>query len=128
MKMISAQLKELKDKRKLTNQQLSDLSGIPVGTINRIMAGQTDNPSFQTVCDLVMAMEGSLDELIGIKTSAAKEPLPVNGTITHLYEKTIQTKNKWLICEFICCCALILFIMGIVVYDLLNPQIGFFRR
>lgn len=64
--MISTQLKELKDQRKLTNQQLADLAGIPVGTINRIMAGQTDNPSFQTVCDIVMALDGSLDELVEI--------------------------------------------------------------
>ena len=45
--MISAQLKELKDKRKLTNQQLADLSGVPLGTINRILSGQTDNPAFR---------------------------------------------------------------------------------
>ena len=37
-KMIGMQLKELKDKRKLTNQQLADLSGVPIGTINRILA------------------------------------------------------------------------------------------
>ena len=59
--MLSTQLKLLKEKRKLTNQQLSDLSGVPVGTINRILAGQTDNPSLQTVCDMVMARHGSLD-------------------------------------------------------------------
>ena len=65
--MIGMQLKELKDKRKLTNQQLADLSGVPIGTINRILAGQTENPSFQTVYDMVVAMEGSLDELAGIR-------------------------------------------------------------
>lgn len=65
--MLSTQLKILKEKRKLTNQQLSDLSGVPVGTINRILSGQTDNPSFQTVCDMVLAMDGSLDEIVGIK-------------------------------------------------------------
>ena len=66
--MLSTQLKLLKEKRKLTNQQLSDLSGVPVGTINRILSGQTDNPSFQTVCDMVMAMDGSLDpRLVGIQ-------------------------------------------------------------
>ena len=45
--MLSTQLKLLKEKRKLTNQQLSDLSGVPVGTINRILSGQTDNPAFR---------------------------------------------------------------------------------
>lgn len=110
--MISTQLKELKDKRKLTNQQLSDLSGVPIGTINRILAGQTDNPSFQTVCDMVMAMGGSLDELVGIRGSAGKDQPPANGDIIYLYEKVIQSKNKWLIRLFVCCCVLILFFYG----------------
>ena len=70
--MLATQLKLLKEKRKLTTQQLSDLSGVPVGTINRILSGQTDNPSFQTVCDLVMAMDGSLDELV----ASRQRPLP----------------------------------------------------
>ena len=61
--MLSDYLKALKTKKNLTNQDLSDLSGVPVGTINRILANQTDNPSFQTVCDIVIALEGSLDEL-----------------------------------------------------------------
>ena len=78
--MLSTRLKELKDQRKLTNQQLSDLSGVPVGTINRIMAGQTDNPSFQTVCDMVMAMGGSLDELAGIQTPGPRRrPVPADA-------------------------------------------------
>ena len=65
--MLATQLKLLKEKRGLTNQQLADLSGVPVGTVNRILSGQTDNPSFQTICDLVLAMDGSLDELAGIE-------------------------------------------------------------
>ena len=67
MFMTSDYLKALKLKKNLTNQELSDLSGVPVGTINRIMANQTDNPSFQTVCDIVIALDGSLDELAGIR-------------------------------------------------------------
>ena len=98
--MISTQLKELKDQRKLTNQQLADLAGIPVGTINRIMAGQTDNPSFQTVCD----------------------------EIIELYEKIIAGKEKWLHRLFLCCCVLTLFVLGVLIYDLTHPMVGFFRQ
>lgn len=71
--MTSDYLKALKLKKNLTNQELSDLSGVPVGTINRIMANQTDNPSFQTVCDIVIALDGSLDELAGIRPKKDSE-------------------------------------------------------
>ena len=32
-------LNEMKDHSKLTSQEISDRSGIPIGTINRILAG-----------------------------------------------------------------------------------------
>lgn len=128
--MISAQLKHLKDLRKLTNQQVSDLSGVPIGTINRIMSGQTDNPSFQTVCDIVMAMDGSLDELVGIKeaTAVSQEKKLANNELIHLYESMLENKEKWLHRLFVCCCCLIVVLVSIVAFDLLNPTIGFFQR
>ena len=125
--MISNQLKLLKERRKLTYQQLSDLSGVPIGTINRIMAGQTDNPSFQTVCDIVMAMDGSLDELVGIKEETHQEKKTANKEIIHLYESMLANKEKWMHRLFICCCILMAVLIGIVIFDLTNPQLGFFQ-
>lgn len=126
--MLSTRLKELKDQRKLTNQQLSDLSGVPVGTINRIMAGQTDNPSFQTVCDMVMAMGGSLDELAGIQTPGGGEPSPPGEDLIRLYERTIEGKEKWLYRPFFLCCVLVAVLLGVLIYDLTHPMVGFFRQ
>ena len=126
--MLSTRLKELKDQRKLTNQQLSDLSGVPVGTINRIMAGQTDNPSFQTVCDMVMAMGGSLDELAGIQTPGGGEPSPPGEDLIRLYERTIEGKEKWRYRLFFLCCVLVAVLLGVLIYDLTHPMVGFFRQ
>ena len=126
--MLSTRLKELKDQRKLTNQQLSDLSGVPVGTINRLMAGQTDNPSFQTVCDMVMAMGGSLDELAGIQTPGGGEPSPPGEDLIRLYERTIEGKEKWLYRLFFLCCVLVAVLLGVLIYDLTHPMVGFFRQ
>ncbi|MCI6990034.1 MAG: helix-turn-helix domain-containing protein [Clostridiales bacterium] len=128
--MLSTQLKILKEKRKLTNQQLSDLSGVPVGTINRILSGQTDNPSFQTVCDMVLAMDGSLDEIVGIKETPdenAEKKVRANQEILSLYESMIASKNQWIHRLFVCCCVLTLVLIFLVVFDLTNPAVGFFR-
>lgn len=128
--MLSTQLKILKEKRKLTNQQLSDLSGVPVGTINRILSGQTDNPSFQTVCDMVLAMDGSLDEIVGIKETPdenAEKKVRANQEILSLYESMIASKNQWIHRLFVCCCVLTLVLIFLVVFDLTNPTVGFFR-
>lgn len=128
--MLSTQLKILKEKRKLTNQQLSDLSGVPVGTINRILSGQTDNPSFQTVCDMVLAMDGSLDEIVGIKETPdenAEKKVRANQEILSLYESMIASKNQWIHRLFVCCCVLTLVLIFLVIFDLTNPAVGFFR-
>ena len=128
--MTSDYLKALKLKKNLTNQELSDLSGVPVGTINRIMANQTDNPSFQTVCDIVIALDGSLDELAGIrpKKDSEAENAKYTPEIEAIYKQMIHSKDKWIFRLFVFSCVIAAFIVFLLIFDLLNPNIGFFRR
>lgn len=105
-----------------TTKQISELSGIPESTISRILSGQTDNPSFDTICALVRAMGGSLDEFTGIQSSA---DAPESLALVDLYEKMIDEKNrliKWLMAV---CCILIAVFVFIVLFDLINGNIGF---
>ena len=87
-------LKELKDKRVLTNQDISELSRVPLSTVNRILSGQTDNPYFENVADIVIALNGSLDELVGIR-SPDDTPVP---TMTERaiagYQLLLDEKDK----------------------------------
>ena len=128
--MTSDYLKALKLKKNLTNQELSDLSGVPVGTINRIMANQTDNPSFQTICDIVIALDGSLDELAGIrpKKDSEAENAKYTPEIEAIYKQMIHSKDKWIFRLFVFSCVIVAFIVFLLIFDLLNPNIGFFRR
>lgn len=89
--MNAEDLKRMKEERKLTTKQISELSGIPESTISRILSGQTDNPSFDTICSLVRAMGGSLDEFTGIQSSA---DAPESLVLVDLYEKMIDEKNR----------------------------------
>ena len=120
--MNAEDLKRMKEERKLTTKQISELSGIPESTISRILSGQTDNPSFDTICALVRAMGGSLDEFTGIPSSA---DAPESLALVDLYEKMIDEKNrliKWLMAV---CCILIAVFVFIVLFDLINGNIGF---
>ena len=120
--MNAEDLKRMKEERKLTTKQISELSGIPESTISRILSGQTDNPSFDTICALVRAMGGSLDEFTGIQSSA---DAPESLALVDLYEQMIDEKNrliKWLMAV---CCILIAVFVFIVLFDLINGNIGF---
>ena len=120
--MKAEDLKKMKEERRLTTKQISELSGIPESTISRVLSGQTDNPSFDTICALVRAMGGSLDEFTGIRSSS---DAPESLALVDLYEKIIDEKNrliKWLL---IVCCILIAVFVFIVLFDLINGNIGF---
>lgn len=72
---ICTYLSKLKDETRLTQQQLSDRTGIPMGTIPRYFAGmEDDSANFEIVRKLVVAMGGSLDEMAGIPSRASPAP------------------------------------------------------
>ena len=51
-------LKNMKSEQNLTLQQISSASGVPLSTVNRILSGQTENPSFRDVAAIVAAIDG----------------------------------------------------------------------
>lgn len=71
MGRISNYLNELKGRTGYTQQQLSDISGVSLGTIPRYFADMDDeSANFEIVRKLVVAMNGSLDELAGLASRA----------------------------------------------------------
>ena len=129
--MIRVQLRDMKEKSGLSNKELAERSGISLPTVNRIMSGQTDIPNYQTVCDLVMAMGGSMDELAGIQ----RKPAPGQETSAEGYMAVIRDKNRiiaekdrWIKRLFFVSLALLTILLSILIYDYLHPMIGFIQR
>lgn len=58
-------IKKIKKERKLTNESLSELSGISLGTLNKLLSGATTDPKLSTLTALSGAFSCSLDELLG---------------------------------------------------------------
>lgn len=123
--MLCDQLRALKEEKHLTVQQIADRSGVPVSTVSRVLSGQTDNPNFQTVCDIVMAMGGSLDELAGIKPPH-EAPTDADST-TRLYNRIIENKNRWIHRMFVLACVLAGILVAVLAIDALNPEVWFFK-
>ena len=57
-------IKQLKSERKITNDQLSELTGIPLGTLSKILAGISDSPKLVNIVAIAQALGCSLDYLI----------------------------------------------------------------
>lgn len=123
--MFTDKLNKLKDERKLTNQQISDLSGVPLSTVTRILNGQTDNPNFQTIIDIVTAMGGSLDELTGLSNS--KKTKETENELISCYKGIIENKNKYIKFLVALLSSILIALMILVVVDIMFRSIGYIR-
>lgn len=65
--MMFSYLNELKERAgNPSNAEIAEKSGMQESTVSRMLAGNVENPRFQTVVDLVVALGGSLDVLVGL--------------------------------------------------------------
>lgn len=89
---LPEKLKDEKLRRGLTNQQLSDVSGVPIATTSRIIAGAVTNPGIFHVAALCAAMNISIDALMGIPQpdSSAAELDALRQELEHKTELLVE--------------------------------------
>ena len=135
-------LKAIRDEKKITNVEIAKISNIPLATVTRVFNGQTPNPTFETISRIALALGISLDELIGLKEPDAP-PVPshienaLNSYSELLQEKDIriaelkeekerERKDRYRITSVLIC--VVCFLLTLLAFDLINGQIGYFRR
>ncbi|MBE6589755.1 MAG: helix-turn-helix domain-containing protein [Ruminococcaceae bacterium] len=57
-------IKLLKNERKMTNDQLSELTGIPLGTLSKILAGMSDSPKLSNIVAICSALDCSVEYIV----------------------------------------------------------------
>lgn len=126
---LCEKLQEMKQKSQQSYQTISDKSGVPLPTVKRIFSGQTPDPSYTTVCLLIKAMEIPPEETVGLYEAIATiAPMDnADARLIDLYERSIDTKNKWIRLLLIICLFLVSIFIFILIWDVCNPHIGFFR-
>lgn len=80
-------MKKASDK---TIEQVSKESGVPLGTLNKLFAGQTKDPKLSTIYPVVQALGFSLDELVD---SNPGKPQRLSKTI-HAIVSTVEQLNE----------------------------------
>lgn len=71
---LSENLAALKQRRRMTTQTLSERAGVPKGTINKLLNGETRNPRLETLCRLSEALGCPVEALTD---GANADTLPV---------------------------------------------------
>ena len=57
-------IKQIKSQKKITNDKLSEMTGIPLGTLTKIMAGISDSPKLSNIIAICDALGCTLDYII----------------------------------------------------------------
>lgn len=65
---------ERKRELKLTNQMISDMTGITLSTLDKITAGVNTNPKLDTMRALAKALQCTLDDFTDEPTSTQQQP------------------------------------------------------
>lgn len=115
-----------KESMGMTNQQLSDVSGVPKSTIDRILRGDTPNPSMQSILDMAEAVGYQLGN--PLYSTALSEDKWLNESskyIVRMYEeyiaslkaqytKLLAEKCRWINRLFFLCLALVVLVVCIL--------------
>ena len=136
--MVKEYLTSLKNKGNFSWSELSEISGLPDATIRKIFSGETADPRFETVAKLVIAMGGSLDEIVGKKKEDPISEINAISTLKEIYETRIDEiknsatehlrslkRDKHYLA--ITCAVLGLFMIGWLLVDLMIGSVGWFR-
>jgi transcriptional regulator with XRE-family HTH domain len=70
-RIISKNIKKLRDKTGLSQDQTARKANMPLSTYLKVENGVTPNPSIQTLLNIAEALEVSLDELVGRKSTGS---------------------------------------------------------
>ncbi len=135
--MVKKYLIDLKNKGNFSWSDLSEMSGIPDATIRKIFSGETADPRFDTVAKLVVAMGGSMDEIIEGKKETEIEMNAILA-IKEVYEARIKDlkeasadivgslkRDKKILATAICVVSLAF--IAFMMLDICIGSIGWFR-
>ena len=84
--LLSQELKRIKEKQHITNEEWSKRSGVPVSSIARFLSSSLNIPNFPAVCAMLKCLGESIDEFynridakIGVPAEALKlDAVPVS--------------------------------------------------
>ncbi len=131
----------IKQDKKISNAEIARLSDVPLATVTRIFNEQTLNPSFENFVKIAVALGASLDEIAGIKQP---ETPPVDAHIENTlinYSQLLQEKDDRIrelkeerdrehrerVRMLMFTCGLIAVGIVILVFDMFNGHVGYFR-
>lgn len=87
-------LVSFKKKSGKTLNQIADESGVPLGTLNKLFAGQTKDPKLETIRSVVYALGFTLDDLDKTSSEDDTEALSVDEVVDAFVQAGLVPEGK----------------------------------
>ena len=91
---VSIYLQYLQRRSGLSQQQWAEASGVPAYTVSRLLSGSIYSPPLPAVAALVLAANGSLDEMAGIDFTNPASPPNAQDTIDRQDTSIVYLKDQ----------------------------------
>lgn len=100
--MIVEEIRKKKKELGISNAKLSELSGVPIGTVQKIMSGETEAPRYNTILALNAALatseneikpEKSVDDYMGMFVTEPQAAYEYTPKVSWAFNKPIGDKT-----------------------------------
>ena len=122
--LIWERVRTLKDERGKSLAQISKDSGVPLTSVKRFFNGVTKNPGFLSLCQIIYALGGSVDEVLEIDREKQPVHMEHDCKYTRHLERDLhyerRSKSRWQIIFLVLVSLNIL----ILLLDVLRPETG----
>ncbi len=153
--VLIQKIREAKEAKRMTNEDISEMTNIPETTVSRILSGASKRPGFENVLTMAIALGVSVDKIL-VAALPGEEPPKEVETVVESYDNVLKvkdtqiTKMEELIAEirasndrykknnaklttvvFVLGAVLCFCCLGLTAYfvmDLFHSDVGFFRR
>lgn len=130
--MISEKLNEAKKKKGLTNQKITELSGVPLSSVTRILNGETKDPAIDAVQKIATVLDVSLDNLYSddiLESESGTKYISERTFNLMLSEKNreIESARKEKRTLFTAMMILVGVLIVMILLDALNGRVGWIR-
>ena len=123
----------------MTNQQISDASGVPKSTVDRVLRKDTENPTMKVILDIAGAVGYEFSTTSAVRVPDTIQDNPYILHIISMYESQLAAqerqynlvtaeKNRWIKLLAVIVAILAAGIITILLIDITNPTVGWFRR
>lgn len=91
-------IRELKKEKGLSNEDIAELADVPETTVSKIISGATQDPRFESVTKIIIALGGSVDQILGLVPEEPEPPIPsrVEAVVSN-YADLLKSKDDLLV-------------------------------